>query len=282
MKFIFLSLSLFLSLFLFSPLSNSSALSSLLSRDGNISVARRTLSSLSLSPHSLPSRDGNYFRRERSSSSLSRLFLLSSSFSPPSSISSSFSLFRVHPQLTFSLSLFLSRPHSRDGNFSVPRRGERREISSLSSFQFSSLFSLSLSSLSPTFCRSFRKLFLSLSPFFPLSLELPSLATEIFPSPDESLSFLSAASSLLCALSSLPVFSVRTLFFSLHLSLPLILSSLSLPPSCDENFPVARRGGRSFFFLSLFRRDNSFCRREREMKGERIEWRRERRESENV
>ena len=73
--------------------------------------------------------------------------------------------------------------------------------------------------------------------------------------------------------------------FSLILSLPLILSSLSLPslpPSCDENFPVARRGGRSFFFLSLFRHDNSFCRREREMKGERIEWRRERRESENV
>ena len=245
--------SLFFSIFLSRPHS----------RDGNISVARRgARRKIFLSrPHSC---DGNISVARRGARR--KIFL-----SRPHSRDGNISVARRGARRK----IFLSRPHSRDGNISVARRGARRKI-------FLTLLSISLSSLSPTFCRSFRKLFLSLSPFFPLSPELPSLATEIFPSPDESLSFLSAASSLLCALSSLPFFSVRTLFFSLLLSLPLILSSLSLPPSCDENFPVARRGGRSFFFLSLFRRDNSFCSREREMKGERIEWRRERRESENV
>ena len=133
-------------------------LSSLLSRDRNISVARRTLSSLSLSPHSLP-------------------FLLS--------LRNISSLFFISLSLHFSLfpSLSLSRRKF--------RREERREEKSPSFFPLLSLFfseiiplSLateiflsreeSLSSLSSTF-----SLTLSRSLSSPLLLSSRFLATEI-------------------------------------------------------------------------------------------------------
>ena len=149
--------------------------------------------------------------------------------------------------LTLATEIFPSRGEARGGKFSslssLSRARRTWESRSLSAHPL--LHSLSLSSLSPMFSLSGND-----SSLFPLSFV--SLVTEIFLSREESLSFLSSASSLLYALPCSPSFlSPHSLFFSL-LASPLLLSFSLLASPSDGNY-FHREGTAGRTHLSLLR-----------------------------